>query len=303
MDINLVKQINELTLNAIKNNSSTNNIIVQSRLVELEYQINLIKFKLKIIDDPSTKLIETENSDYALMFSHQNAFSAQHLVIPLLMYLFNNHRKRKPAYETSVEFMRSSKDFLRPGDFHKTKTGSIRFITNARFAAEELRKYGLIRSDYKTYYKIWELSVFGIIVAGMIYRDEFKQIVNDALKQNNQITAKEFNRDVVNFYISKAENIEGMKDLFDYVTEEQELILESVKLSEKRFKEFQQLIKDLYKENSFANSRLKVLFDFVHSSNEDKELSKLADLIILRKNIEVNLRVVYDILNNATLTK
>lgn len=297
MDVNLVKEINELTLNAVKNNSSTNNIIVQSKLVELEYQINLIKFKLKIIDDPSTKLIDKENSEYALMFSHQNSFSVQHLVLPLLMFLFSSHKVRKPAYETSVNFMKASKEFLRPGDFHKTKTGSVRFITNTRFAADELRKYGLIRSDSKTYYKIWELSVFGIIVAGMMYRDEFKTIVEYTLMKDGEMAIKDFNFQSLNHYTLEAKNIESMMGLFEYVNEEKDILFELIRTNEKRFLEFKCLLEHLYKENLSGKSKLKALFDFVHLSNADKELSKLADAIIIRKNIEVNLDKAYEILN------
>ena len=72
---------------------------------------------------------------------------------------------------------------------------------------------------------------------------------------------------------------------------------------------------DLYEQNfiSFTNHVIKVLRDnyntkkkstkdlihFLDQINQDKEISKLADSIILRKDISVNLSDVYNILNSS----
>ena len=296
MDAELVNKINENVTNYLKEKDGDSLIGIDEQLHLLQFQIQKLRYKLRIIEDNNRSSKTKEMLEFEKSFSHTNAFSAQHLVLPLLMYLFNNHRSRKPAYESSVGFMHASKESLRPGDFHKSKTGALRFITNTRFASEELRKIGLIRSDGKTFYKVWELSFFGVIVAGLIYRDGLQSIVDSALKIDTDKSIAKFNRDVLTMYLSKAENIESIIELFEFVNEEQELFLELIKSNKDKFFEYQKNILQYYKERKTGDSKNKVLFDFLHMSNKDKELSKLADAIKIRKQIELNLQAVYHIL-------
>lgn len=297
MDLELVKKINEKVVLYLNKREESTLIEVDEQLQILQFQIQYLRYKLRIIDGNSRSSKTTELLEFEHRFSHTNAFSAQQLVLPLLMYLFNNHRSRKPAYETSVGFMKVSIESLRPGDFHKSKTGALRFITNTRFASEELRKIGLIRSDNKTFYKVWELSFFGVMVAGLIYKDGLQSIVSSAINIDNDKSIGDFNRDVLKKYLSKADNIESIIELLEYVNEERELFLELLKSNQDKFYEYQKNILQYYKERKTGDSKNKVLIDFVNTSNEDKELSKLADAIKIRKEIELNLQVVYSILN------
>ena len=296
MNAEIIEEINVKIASYLDQKNSNNLHEVDNKLQLLQYQIENLRYKFKIIEDVNRTRKLKEFQEYEQKFSHRNAFSVQHLVLPLLMYLFNNHKSKKPAYETSVDFMKTSNEYLHPGDFHKTKTGGIRFITNTRFAAEELRKYGLIRSDDKTYYKIWELSLFGIIVASNIYIDGLRDIDESILKNTNKVSIKNLNSNILKYYITKAKSIESIIKLFEYVDTEKDLLFNFVKVNEKKFIEFQKLVIRLFNESKNKKIR-KMFFDFVHISAEDKELSNLTDLIILKKEIEINLEGYYKILN------
>ena len=130
----------------------------------------------------------------------------------------------------------------------------------------------------------------------MIYRDGLQSIVDSAIKIDTDKSIAEYNRDVLKMYLSKAENIENIIELFEYVNEERELYLELIKSNQDKFFEYQKNILQYYKERKIRNSKNNMLFDFLHMSNKDKELSKLADAIKIRKQIELTLQVVYHIL-------
>jgi hypothetical protein len=49
----------------------------------------------------------------------------------------------------------------------KTKTGVIRCYTNTRFAANKLRDYGLLKFTQKEAFKVWTLSLPGVLVAAL----------------------------------------------------------------------------------------------------------------------------------------
>lgn len=56
-------------------------------------------------------------------------------------------------------------------DFKKTETGVIRCFTNTRFAANKLRDYGLLKYTKTEAFKVWVLSLPGILVAAKSLKD------------------------------------------------------------------------------------------------------------------------------------
>lgn len=224
MDIELVKQINDLALDAIRNKNTSDSELIQRKLIQLEYQINLLRFKLKIIDDPELRLNDKENFDYVSKFSHQNAFTKFHLVFPLLLYLLQNHKKRESAYLASIGFMNENVNFLREGDFAKLMTGSQRFITNTRFAADILRHYGLIRSDKKVFYKVWELSLSGLIFASNIYKNLSESISFEFLSENKKHSVEWKVFKILRAYSIYTDSIENFWKLVEYVSEEKQTL-------------------------------------------------------------------------------
>jgi hypothetical protein len=173
MNSDVIDLINRMCEDYIKGESKDKKLLemIGNKLQIMDYQAQFLKYKLLFVPDPDNKIYDSELKEYEDRFSHKNALTVYHLVIPLLLYLFENHKMKLPAYECSIGLMEASKVFLREGDFAKHKTGGIRFITNTRFASNELRKFGLLRSDKQCYHKIWELSLFGLAVAAGIYKD------------------------------------------------------------------------------------------------------------------------------------
>lgn len=182
MDSELIERINDLSIKYLSNNNPRLLNELKETLKLLEYQSWIVKYKLRIIDNPQEKDIEyvpNKLKEYQWLFSCDNAHSKYHLVIPLMIFLFSKYGNFKPVLDTSLEFMNSCKVYLKEGDFAKTKTGVQRFITNTKFAALELRKFGFLRSDSDHYFKSWELSLFGVLIAGAIYF-EYKNEISES---------------------------------------------------------------------------------------------------------------------------
>ena len=300
MDIELVKQINDLALDEIHNKNTSDSELIQRKLIRLEYQINLLRYKLKIIDDPELRLNDKENSDYVYKFSHRNAFTKYHLVIPLLLYLSKNHKKRESAYITSLGFMNENVIFLREGDFAKLMTGSQRFITNTRFAADILRHYGLIRSDKKVFYKVWELSLFGLIFASNVYKNLSESISFEFLSEDKKHSVEWKVFKILRAYSIHTDSIENFWKLVEYVSEEKET-LEYDENIKKLFVKYISLFDEVLNNGSLSrkNNSTKEYLNLISSLNSDDSISLLVDSLILREEIKVNMDQVHKILNEA----
>ncbi len=148
---------------------------VEEELAKLKYDLRLIdirnfkedeKKQLQMFPDFFADLLDIPDQPF-LPHVKQNA-----LPIPLLLFLFYNHNKNMTALTSSAVFMDTVKSYLQQGDFQHLKSGSIRFITNTRFASNHLRRYGLLRTSEKEKYKYWQLTLFGTLIAAMILEDE-----------------------------------------------------------------------------------------------------------------------------------
>lgn len=299
MNADIVNEINNLVLEYKRNHNSEILKEIQIKLKLLEYQTWLLKYDVKIIEDTRLKIgNDDELKIYEKMFSHSNAFSKYHLIIPLMLYLLAHHRENQPALTTSLSFMNKCKEFLKEGDFAKTKTGVQRFITNTRFASLELRKFGLLRSDYKHYYHTWELSLFGILIAGCIYYD-FKNNLAHYFFKNHFSNEKAYESFllILKHYIEQLLEYKKFREILDSILEE-EVIMEFLELYEKNFLQFAKTV-NLVIENGYKpkEDSTKKLIKLINSINADREISKLADSIILKKDIEINMEYVYNLLN------
>ena len=297
MDNALINEINKLVEEITDDNRDKTLQEVDKLLFLLDYQAQFLRYKIGIAENPNNKQTYKALNNYNKEFSSSNALSSQQLIIPLLLYLFQNHKVKLPAYEFSLSFMQKSKIYLKPGDYARLKTGGIRFITNTRFASDVLRELGLIRSDKKTYFKIWELSLFGILVAALMYKDNYIELEHLNNSKQNGSSEKATVRLMLWRYIDKIRNINEIINLIDFVYEERQLFQSSFPNFENEIKKFRELIKMVFSEDGINRKQNeRILKDFIHASNEDKLLSEFTDKIILRKDIKVNLEVVYNII-------
>ena len=86
----------------------------------------------------------------------------------MLFLLYRHNRGYYSIYNTIDSFTKTIWDHLETLDFKRTQTGVIRCFTNTRFAANTLRKYGLLRYTPKVAYKTWVLSLPGMLVASKL---------------------------------------------------------------------------------------------------------------------------------------
>lgn len=298
MDTNLVEKINEYAMELTKEENPKLLKELRVLLKLLEYQSWLLKYKLRVIENPE----EEDKSPLLLKhlhkFGHKNAFSKDDLTIPLLIYLFTHNHENKKALETSLSFMENCKDFLKEGDFAKTKTGVQRFITNTRFASLELRNYGLLRSDSKHYFHTWKLSLFGILIAGSIYFDFQNDLAISFLnkKFNTQVSSWKFQQIIFN-HINELQN-ERKFDLILFKILEDQIVGEYMDLYRNEFLRFAKIV-NLVIENRYdvKKDSTKKLISLLNGINENKEISRLANSIVLKKNIDVNMKNVFEIID------
>lgn len=298
MDASIVNQINELVLEYknSKNPKLLEEIELQLKL--LEYQAWILKYKLRIIENPNLSKEHQQLKEYESLFGYSNAYSKYHLIMPLMIYLLVNHRRNQSALQISLNFMKDCEAFLKEGDFAKTKTGVQRFITNTRFASLELRRFGLLRSDDKHYYHTWELSLFGILIAGSIYFDYKYSLANNFFKAN-------YNKDDAYWSFKKIllnyteQLLERRK--FHLILEnilEDDVIIEFLDLYEDKFIHFASIIMNVLKDGyKLKNQSTQEFINMLNRINADREISKLADSIVLKKNIEANLHDIFKIIN------
>lgn len=96
---------------------------------------------------------------------------ALRLQCPLLVYLLLHPLRERSSDPSILHVIKGftkelhKKEVLSAYDFLKTKTGVVRCYTNTRFAANKLRDYGLLKFTKKEAFKVWTLSLPGILVA------------------------------------------------------------------------------------------------------------------------------------------
>ena len=295
MDKDLIDQINELAEKYQKYPDKDLHDLIDQKLFMLDFQQQILRFKLKVIPKEINKSYVAEHCGYSDKFSDTNAFATHQLIIPLLLYLLEKHKSKLPAYETSLNFMKKLEPYLKEGDFYLHKTGSLRFITNTRFASDRLRDFGLIRSDMDTYYKIWELSFFGALVASIMYKTNFKAFSDPNFIKHSYID-NHFVDMILAHYFNSMNDTMILNDLFDFVLEEEEILKLKDNLNQK-VKEFRNVALKYIGYN--PNSRKtygKDFLDFLHNSNNDKLMSKFNDAIVLRNELDVNMKTVMTIL-------
>jgi hypothetical protein len=296
VDHNTVEKINKLEHEYLKTNNAHIIDKIEALFQELTYQIWDTKANIQFIENPNGLYDFKESDEYKNKFGSKNAFSKYHLVVPLLLYLFINHNKEQSALETSLSFMSVSKDFLKHGDFAKTKTGAQRFVTNTRFASQILRDFGFLRSDKDHFYKYWSLSPFGILLAGQLYFD-----LRDSYSLNffNQLSWQSSNVESRKIILEFLDRILSRKSIEPILKEimEEEVIVEHLNLTRQKFIQFVNIIRGVLNEGYKPNNQnTQQLISYINSINSDKELSSFADSIILKKEININIADAYRIL-------
>jgi hypothetical protein len=89
----------------------------------------------------------------------------------LLVFLLLNHGKYEHVLDIIRNFVRTIRADLNVRDFKKTETGVFRCFTNTRFAANTLRDYGLLKYTRQEAFKVWILSLPGLLVAARALSD------------------------------------------------------------------------------------------------------------------------------------
>lgn len=91
--------------------------------------------------------------------------AARKLMLPLLKYLHGHPGKGRAVLSIVRAFVRNYRPHCHMRDFQRTATGVLRIETNVRFAARELRKFGLLQYTQVEAFKTWRLSLMGILAA------------------------------------------------------------------------------------------------------------------------------------------
>jgi len=241
---------------------------------DFEKQLDLMKFDIKYVEsERKNKGYENEGTFFQLDERKPPvAFNTQALTIPLLMHLFYNHKNQLTAIDTATNLMKELWDQLRGGDYQKTKTGQTRFIVNTRFASHTLRKFGLLRSDDKRFYKKWELSLYGVLIAAAIYKDE--SCTQDRFFQEFQfwtIIRKYSDKLVEQNYYKKI-----ISDLFS-----DGFKVHYFDLAERSFMKYIQLVDDVLKKSGRKDSTVdyKMLKNNLRVIDSDNEVAKLNEAI------------------------
>lgn len=300
MNPDLLNEINSLVLEYKTKRNRDILEKIQRKLIHLEFQSDVLRSNLGIIENPELKYFDYEFKKYHSKFSYSNALSKYHIIIPLLMYLLQNHATDMPAYETSLKLMEASIDYLREGDYAKLKTGGQRFITNTRFAADILRQYGLLRSDKRVFFKVWELSPYGLVVACNLYLDGYKYFSSEYFKQPTAGQAETFTLKLLNQYAKRSDALENLKSLVEYTRQEEELILLDQNMLFNYLSKFNVLLDSVIKDGRLNKNKTstKDLIRFMEKNNLDVTFSLFADGLRLRNDIEVNIKDIYKILRS-----
>lgn len=95
----------------------------------------------------------------------------------LLKFLLLFHKAEYQVIDIIRLFIKKIQPNLSILDFKKTETGATRCFTNARFAANRLRDYGLLKFTKNEAYKTWVLSLPGFIVGAKLIQNKEWEII------------------------------------------------------------------------------------------------------------------------------
>jgi len=270
MNLNIYKDIEEYK--QTKNANLRNKII--KMIKDVEKQLDLMKFEIQYVESES-EYEEYRKGDTFFKIEERNppvAFNTQALTIPLLIHLFCNHKNQLTAIDTATNLMKELWDQLRGGDYQKTKTGQTRFIVNTRFASHTLRKFGLLRSDDKRFYKKWELSLYGVLIAASIYK-------YDSYFEKHPFQQFPFWVIIRNFSDKLVEQNYYKKIISDLFSNE--FKVHYFDLAERSFMKYIQLVDDVLKKCERKDSTVdyKMLKNNLRIIDSDNEVAKLNEAI------------------------
>ncbi|MGK9369026.1 hypothetical protein ACSSWA_08990 [Melioribacter sp. Ez-97] len=156
----------------------------------------------------------------------------------------------------------------------------------------------MLRSDSKYFFRTWKLSPYGVIIAGSLYydfrTDDLKKFLDYKSSKDNALT------NALKLITSAADDLID-RHKFDEILRlifHDEVIFEMMKLFDPRFMKFVTLIKNFFRKDVERRIAYKNLRIFLNELNNDRELSKLADSIKLKKEIDCNMTKFYSIINN-----
>ena len=89
MNPDLLNEINSLVLEYKTKRNRDILEKIQRKLIHLEFQSDVLRSNLGIIENPELKYFDYEFKKYHSKFSYSNALSKYHIIIPLLMYYQN----------------------------------------------------------------------------------------------------------------------------------------------------------------------------------------------------------------------
>lgn len=298
MNTNLVNEINELVVSYFMNKEDSVLAELDYKLRLHELQIQLLKAKVQLVENPEATFATAEYTTLAHQLSHGNAFKQHELLIPLLMYLFKHHHEIKPALGTALRFMKDSADYLRPGDFGKTRTGVQRFLTNTRFAVMTLRNLGLIRSGSHKYNKNWELTIFGILLSGNMLIDGYGEFQRE-IQESEGILTEGAVFTILGKYLNQLGTPEAITRLTNYIFSDP-IVDEQLSIYTDRFHEFISQLREMSKRIKSPMKDIDTVFSsYIKQINNDPNVSLLADSILLKKELDVSMARVYRILTSS----
>lgn len=134
---------------------------VQNKYLENNLPIELFIQGNVVIEDGSLHFIAPHKQE-----RYRSGTPPIQLQSKLLLFLFfRNLGGGMKVYDVINNFITVIWGILDPLDFKKTQTGVTRCFTNTRFAANTLRRYGLLKFTKREAYKTWVLSPTGLLVA------------------------------------------------------------------------------------------------------------------------------------------
>jgi len=134
----------------------------------------------------------------------------------LIVFLLLNFRSHNSVLCIIEAFIDEIKPSLTIKDFEKTKTGVIRCFTNTRFAAKQLRDYGLLKFTREEAYKRWELSFLGVLVAVKIFEESWR------MTPSPEIQKTPFDVRILNA-LKGLKKIKGVRGVLEHICMDKEL--------------------------------------------------------------------------------
>ncbi|MEK7728876.1 MAG: hypothetical protein AAB354_10715 [candidate division KSB1 bacterium] len=142
--------------------------------------------------------------------------TSRNLQASLLVFLLLNFHRHDSVFRVIEDFVDEIRPTFSIRDFQRTKTGAIRCFTNTRFAAKQLRDFGLLKFTTEEAYKRWELSFLGILVAAQLYDQQWR----DA--PSHKITTVPLDGRILDA-LSRLQDLKIVREIFDLLCEDKDL--------------------------------------------------------------------------------